>query len=154
MQETRSSSGELSKEQYWTSGRRCHCECEKGGKAPQYRKFHCAHCKDNSKWCSTNRCESLRKLDFKTRKQMLDANLDCEKCAGDCPKGACKWKLERICGQGVKGRGCGVQHVGSELFCPTAKCFMTATSLNVRTGSSESETDHNPWGRCKHQCLH
>ena len=93
------------------------------GRAPQHRKFHCAYCKDNSKRCFSNWCESLRKLDFATRKQMLEANRDCEKCAGDCPKGACKQKFEKICGQGIKGRGCSKQHVWNELFCPTAKCL-------------------------------
>merc|ERR1712237_49689 len=63
-----------------------------GGRLPQHRKFHCAYCKDNSKRCSTNWCPLLRKLNYNERKTYLDANQDCEKCAGDCPKGACKAK--------------------------------------------------------------
>merc|ERR1712237_263570 len=120
---------------------------KRGGRAPQHRKFHCAYCKDNSKRCFTNWCENLRKLDFATRKQMLEANQDCEKCAEDCPKGACKQKFEKICGQGIEGGGCGKQHMGNELFCPTAKCFMSATTLHAKVGSLDSHLDKelNPW---------
>ena len=52
---------------------------------------------------------------------MLEANQDCEKCAGDCPKGSCQRPLRKMCGQGVEGRGCGVQHHLHELFCAKAK---------------------------------
>ena len=56
---------------------------------PKHRKFNCAYCKDDSKRCQTFCCDQLRKLDFNSRKQMLDENRDCDKCAGDCPKGNC-----------------------------------------------------------------
>ena len=57
---------------------------------PKHRKFYCPYCKDDSKRGQTFQCDALRKLDFNSRKQMLDANRDCEKCAGDCPKGNCQ----------------------------------------------------------------
>ena len=83
---------------------------------------------------------------------MLEANRDCDKCAGDCPKGACTQPLRKMCGQGVEGRGCGVLHHLHELFCPKAKCFLAATSLCAWTGVDNRDT--NPWGRRKGQVLH
>ena len=83
---------------------------------------------------------------------MLDADRDCDKCAGDCPKGAGTRTLRKICGQGVEGRGCGTAHHQHELFCPKAKCFLAATSLCTKTNEDIRAT--NPWGRHKGQVLH
>ena len=126
----------------------------RGGKTqtPKHRKFNCAYCKDNTKRCVTAFCSDLRKLDFDTHKQMLDINLDCEKCAGDCPKGACTRNVKKVCGQGIQNRGCGMPHLQHELFCPRAKLFLSAASLCSRITIEDIET--NPWGRRKGQVLH
>jgi len=99
-----------------------------------------------SKRCFSNWCESLRKLDFAARKQVLEANQDCEERAGGCLKGAREQKFEKNGGQGTKGKGCGKQHVGSELFCPTAKCLQwPGLSLDLSTLSMLPDGHNLAW---------
>ena len=70
---------------------------------------------------------------------MLKENLDCELCCGDCPKGKCSAKQQRICGGNKEGRGCGVNHVGHELWCANAKlCFLIAEETVLRSSSDEA----------------
>ena len=88
------------------------------GRPNQFRKFNCAFCRDNSLWCQTWNCTELRKMDYISRKSLLDANGDCKVCAGDCPASGCTRQTKRICGQGIEGCGCREQHVLNELFCP------------------------------------
>ena len=85
---------------------------------------------------------------------MLQANRDCEKCAGDCPKGNYQRPLKKMCGQGVEGRGCGVQHHLHELFCSKAKCFLAAICLSGKLDLAVYGGKSNPWGRRKGQVLH
>ena len=54
-----------------------------------YRKFHCAFCQNDDSFCQTWRCMELKKIDFKSRKALLDSNGDCKICAGDCPRSGC-----------------------------------------------------------------
>ena len=100
-----------------------------GGKKPRLppknKKHHSAYHKDaKDKFCSTWSCPSLKYVPYTERIKLLKENQDCELCCGDCPRGNCLAKNKRICGGNKDGRGCGVSHVGHELWCANAKvCF-------------------------------
>ena len=67
-------------------------------------------------------------------------NLDCELCCGDCPKGKCSSKQQRICGGNKEGCGCGINHVGHELWCANAKlCFLVSDETVLRSVNDSDE---------------
>ena len=107
---------------------------------PKFRKHHCAFHKDAAnRFCSTWSCPSLKYIPYADRIKLLRENLDCEICCGDCPKGNCQAKSKRVCGGAKDGRGCGVNHVGHELWCSKAKlCFAVSHDIVMR---AEDETD-------------
>ena len=84
-------------------------------------------------------------MDYISHKQLLDFNGDCKVCAGDCPMTGCSKPIQRICGQGIEGRGCGTQHVKHELFCPQAATFM-AVSLKSAVRGCDGQVNNNQWG--------
>ena len=66
--------------------------------------------------------------------------MDCEVCCGDCPKGNCQAKSKRVCGGSKEGRGCGVNHVGHELWCAKAKlCFTINQEVVLRSQDDEDD---------------
>ena len=69
----------------------------------QFRKFNCALCMDKNENCETWRCPDLKKMDYTSRKPLLEANGDCKVCAGDYPTTGCSKTTKRVCGQGIKG---------------------------------------------------
>ena len=107
---------------------------------PKHRKHHCAYHKDTpNRYCSTWSCPSLKYLQYAERIKLLRENLDCETCCGDCPKGNCLSKTKRVCGGSKDGRGCGVNHVGHELWCPKAKLCFTVSNETVLRSVNEEE---------------
>ena len=124
-----------------------------GGKTPQsnvarkprlplkHKKFYCAFHKDAAgRNCVTWSCPSMKYTPYADRLKLLRENLDCEICCGDCPKGNCLAKQKRICGGNKDGRGCGINHVGHELFCANAKlCFLVSEETVMR---AMDETDN------------
>ena len=103
---------------------------------PKHRKFHCAFHKDASdRYCSTWSCPSVKYAQYADRIKLMKENLDCEICCGDCPKGNCSAKVKRVCGGGKDGRGCGVNHVGHELWCAKAKLIFTVSEESVLRSS-------------------
>jgi len=72
-----------------------------GGRERQqnrWKKHNCAFCRDKSLWCQTHKCQEIRKLDFASRKTMLEANGDCKVCLGDCPVEGCTRQTRKVYG--------------------------------------------------------
>ena len=109
--------------------------------APKHKKHHCAFHKDaKDKFCYTWSCPALKYVSFAERIKLLKANGDCELCCGDCPKGSCQAKSQRICGGNKDGRGCGANHVGHELYCQNAKlCFKVQVENVLETTEDEED---------------
>ena len=106
---------------------------------PKHRKFHCAYHKDTpNRFCVSWSCPSLKYTPFSDRIKLLKENKDCEICCGDCPKSNCLAKTKRICGGGKDNRGCGVSHIGHELWCSNAKVCFTVSSSEVVMRSSDA----------------
>ena len=109
-----------------TGGGRASAKADRKPRAPPKNKVHhCAYHKDaKDRFCSTWSCPSMKYTAYTDRIKLLKANGDCEVCCGDCPRGQCQAKSQRVCGGGKDGRGCGTNHIGHELWCQNAKlCF-------------------------------
>ena len=107
---------------------------------PKHRKHHCAYHKDTpDRYCVTWSCPSVKYTPYSDRVKLLKENLDCETCAGDCPKNNCLAKTKRVCGGGKEGRGCGTNHIGHELWCPNAKLCFTVSQETVLRSADENE---------------
>ena len=106
----------------------------------QHKKFHCAYHKDMpNRYCVTWSCPSVKYTPFSDRIKLLKENQDCEICCGDCPRGNCTAKTKRVCGGGKDNRGCGISHVGHELFCSNAKLCFTISSETVMQAQDPDE---------------
>ena len=101
---------------------------------PKHRKHHCAYHKAaTDRFCTTWSCPSVKYTQYNDRIKLLKENGDCQICCGDCPSGNCQAKTKRICGGGKDGRGCGLNHVGHELWCANAKvCFAVSGETVMR----------------------
>ena len=69
----------------------------------------------------------------------MKENGDCQVCCGDCPAGNCSAKSQRVCGGNRDGRGCGVNHIGHELWCSKAKVVLTIAEETVMRVGQDGE---------------
>ena len=107
---------------------------------PKHKRYHCAFHKDApNRFCSTWSCPSLKYLQHNERVKLLRENSDCEVCCGDCPKNSCQAKIKRVCGGNKDGRGCGVNHVGHELWCSKAKLCFTISQETIMRSIDDNE---------------
>ena len=130
-----------------TGGGRGGWDDKRARRPPRYKIHHCAlHRDEEGKYCFSDSCLELKRMNYLERIELLQENGDCPKCCRDCPKGGeCLARYRRVCGGDREGRGCSEKHEGHELFCAEAKCFTISSFASIPTPASGDARKMQGW---------